>query len=70
MTNDIQKAISANPVKNGTILVGKSWTGDNSTRDTYVTNTPTMATIEAKYDNRFYNGIFVQLVDNQTVVGG
>jgi hypothetical protein len=40
------------------------------TYNEYVKNTPTMSTIEAKYDNRFYNGIFVQLVGNQTVVGG
>jgi hypothetical protein len=70
MTNDIQKAVSANPVKNGTMLVGTSWTGNYSTRDTYVKNTPTMNTIEAKYDNRFYNGIFVTLTGNQTIVGG
>jgi hypothetical protein len=70
MTNDIQKAISANPVKNGTMLVGTSRTGNYSIKDTYVKNAPTMDTIEAKYDNRFYNGIFVQLVGNQTVIGG
>ena len=68
--NDIQKAVSANPVKNGTMLVGTSWTGNYSVKDTYVKTTPTMSTIEAKYDDRFYNGIFVQLVGNQTVVGG
>lgn len=70
MTNDIQKAISSNPIKNGTIVVTTSWTGNYSTRDTYVKNTPTIDAIEAKYDNRFYNGIFVQLVGNQTVIGG
>ena len=26
--------------------------------------------IEAKYDNRFYNGIFVQLVGSGTIIGG
>ena len=70
MANDIQKAVSANPVKNGTMLVGTSWTGNYSARDTYVNNTPTMDTIEDKYDNRFYNGIFVTLTGNQTIVGG
>jgi hypothetical protein len=29
-----------------------------------------MSDIENKYDNRFYNGIFVQLTGNQTVIGG
>lgn len=62
MANDINKAISANPVKNGTMLVGTSRTGEYSTQDTYVNNTPTMSTIEAKYDNRFYNGIFVNVI--------
>jgi hypothetical protein len=70
MANDINKAISGNPVKNGTTVVTTTATGEYSTIDTYVKNTPTMSTIEAKYDNRFYNGIFVQLVENQTVVGG
>jgi hypothetical protein len=62
MANDIVKAVSANPVKNGTMLVGTSQTGNYITRDTYVNNTPTMSDIEAKYDNRFYNGIFVNVI--------
>jgi hypothetical protein len=70
MSNDIQKAISANPIKNGTTLVSCSLTGEYSTLETYVKNTPTISDIENKYDNRFYNGIFVQLTGNQTVIGG
>lgn len=70
MANDIQAAISSNPVKNGTAVVSTTFTGEYSTIDTYVQNLPTIASIEAKYDNRFYNGIFVQLVGNQTVIGG
>ena len=70
MSNDIQKAISANPIKNGTTLVSCSLTGEYSTLETYVKNAPTMSDIENKYDNRFYNGIFVQLTGNQTVIGG
>jgi len=70
MANDINKAISANQIKNGTAVVTTTVTGEYSTIDTYVKNTPTINNIEAKYDNRFYNGIFVQLVDNQTVIGG
>lgn len=70
MANDVSKAISANEIKNGTTVVTTTATGEYSTIDTYVKNTPTMSTIEAKYDNRFYNGIFVQLVGDQTVVGG
>lgn len=70
MANDISKAISANQIKNGTTVVTTTVTGEYSTIDTYAKNTPTINDIEAKYDNRFYNGIFVQLVGNQTVVGG
>lgn len=70
MANDINKAISANQIKNGTTVVTTTVTGEYSTIDTYVKNTPTINNIEAKYDNRFYNGIFVQLVNNQTVIGG
>ena len=70
MANDINKAISANEIKNGTTVVTTTATGEYSTIDTYAQNTPTISDIEDKYDNRFYNGIFVQLVGNQTVVGG
>ena len=70
MTNDIVKSISANPIKNGSTVTSTSFTGSYRTYDRYVKNTPTMSNIEAKYDNRFYNGIFVQLVANQTIVGG
>ena len=53
MANDIQKAISANPIKNGTTLVSCTFTGEYSTLETFVRNTPTMSDIESKYDNRF-----------------
>jgi len=69
MANDINKAISGNQIKNGTIVVTTTVTGEYSTIDTYVKNTPTISDIETKYDNRFYNGIFVELVGNQTVIG-
>lgn len=70
MANDIQAAVSGNPVKNGTTVVTTTFTGEYSTLNTYVKNTPTIAAIEAKYDNRFYNGIFVNIVGDQTVIGG
>jgi|688.fasta_scaffold660637_1 hypothetical protein len=70
MANDINKAISGNQIKNGTTVVTTTVAGEYSTIDTYVKNTPTISDIEDKYDNRFYNGIFVQLVGDQTVIGG
>lgn len=61
MANDVQVAISGNVIKNGTALVSCTRTGEYSTINTYVKNTPTIADIESKYDTRFddpryYNG--------------
>lgn len=58
MANDITKAISANSIKNGTMVVGCLNTGFPTSPTTilynqYVKNTPTISDIEAKYDNRF-----------------
>lgn len=70
MANDINKAISANVIKNGTSVMSCTRTGKYSVLNTNVKNTPTINEIEDKYDNRFYNGIFVELVGGQTVIGG
>lgn len=67
---DITKSISANPIKNGTLVTSTTSTGRYSVNNLYVKNTPTISEIASKYGNRFYNGIFVELVGNQTVVGG
>lgn len=71
---DISKAISANPIKNKTLLVstggfikGTSTSIFYKTNNSYVENTPDLATIQSKYGNRFYNGIFVNGVDNGTI---
>lgn len=70
MASDIIKSKSANPIKNGTLLVSCSRTGQYSLSNLFVRNTPTITDIENKYDNRFYNGIFVQLTGGQTIIGG
>jgi hypothetical protein len=62
MANDINKAISANQIKNGTTVVTTTVAGEYSTIDTYAKNSPTINDIQAKYDNRFYNGIFVNVI--------
>lgn len=67
---DITTAISSNPIKNGTLLTSVTFTGKYSTNDRTVKNYPTISNIQSKYGNRFYNGIFVELVGNQTVIGG
>ena len=64
MANDISKAVSANSIKNGTAIVACNKLGDTKVLNTYVNNTPTITNIEAKYDNRFYNGIFVKVIGN------
>jgi hypothetical protein len=53
MANDIQAAVSGVVVKNGTSIVSCTRTGEYSTIDTHVLNTPTIADIETKYDGRF-----------------
>lgn len=70
MAIDIIKSKVANPIKNGTLIVSCSRTGNYSLSNLHVSNLPVIADLESKYDNRFYNGIFVQLTGNQTVVGG
>lgn len=64
MANDIDRILTANPIKNGSAVVGCKTTGfsDKDILNTNVINTPTITDIEAKFDNRFYNGIFVNIV--------
>ena len=70
MANDINKAISANPLKNGTTLASCSMTGEYSVLNTYVKNTPSINDIESKYDNRFDDPAYYYGIGNETVVGG
>lgn len=66
---DITKAISSNPIKNGSSVSSTIPTGFSTISNTYVKNDPTINTIESKYGNRYYNGIFVQLTSGQTIIG-
>jgi hypothetical protein len=68
MVNDIVLANSGNPIKNGSLIASCLLTGERATLDTYTNNTPVIDDIEAKYDNRFYNGIFVNFVEGS--IGG
>lgn len=67
---DIIKSISSNPIKNGSSITTTLPTGENTVYNTFVKNTPTISDIEEKYNSRFYNGIFVELIGNQDIVGG
>ncbi len=60
---DITKAISGNQIKNGTLITTTTVTGVYSLRNTYVSNVPSLGTIDDKYGYRFYNGIFIDGVN-------
>jgi hypothetical protein len=68
MANDITKAISANLIKNGTVLVSCTTTGEYSVLNTSVKNTPAITDIENKYDNRF-DEITYYTVGNGNILG-
>jgi hypothetical protein len=70
MANDIQKSISANPIKNGTSVVSCTFTGEYGTLDTYVSNIPTITDIQDKYDNRFDDPSYYYGIGDGTLVGG
>jgi len=53
MANDINKAISANPIKNGATIASCDQLGNTQLLNTYVSNTPTISDIQSKYDERF-----------------
>lgn len=53
MANDISLSIGTNNIKNGSLVYGCSRTGIFQTKDTNVSNLPTITDIQSKYDNRF-----------------
>jgi hypothetical protein len=56
MAIDISTIVTANPIKNGTIVVqacGGHYGSGVIKLDTYVLNTPTSGDIGSKYTNRF-----------------
>ncbi len=59
-----------NSIKNGSVVTSCTFRGKYNTLHTYVQNYPIITDIQTKYGNKFYNGIFVELIGNQTVVGG
>lgn len=70
MANDIQKSITANNIKNRTIVVSSCpRTGSIKTLDTYVTNNPTISEIESKYDNRFDDPSYYYGIGDSEVIG-
>jgi hypothetical protein len=59
---DIAKSITANPIKNGSVVTSTTFTGKYSTNNNYVKNTPVLENISTKYGNKFYNGLFVTVI--------
>ena len=70
MANDINKAIDSNEIKNGTLVVSCTRTGEFSLSNNYVKNTPTITDIQDKYDERFDDPSYYYGIGNDTVVGG
>ena len=69
MANDISKIITANPIKNGTMIHSCNLFGTIVATNTYVTNSPTISEIEAKYDDRFDDPAYYYGVGNDGVIG-
>lgn len=59
---DISKAISANPIKNGSVVGSTLNNGSSSLQNNSVKNTPALPDIDDKYGNRFYNGVWVNVI--------
>jgi hypothetical protein len=53
MANDIALAIAENPIKNGTLVLSCTVPGFFDVENSYVSNSPALLDIQAKYDNRF-----------------
>jgi hypothetical protein len=66
---DITSAKSNQPVKNGSIISSTTKKGTSTVSNSFVKNYPTINDIQSKYGYRYYNGMFVELVGNQTIVG-
>lgn len=59
---DVRLAVSGVNIKNGSVVTSTTFTGAYKTLNTYTKNTPTLTDIDDKYGNRFYNGIFVNVL--------
>ncbi len=53
MANDIALIIGANPINNGTVIVTTSVKGVYSSNEDHVSNLPSIAQIQDKYQYRF-----------------
>lgn len=70
MANDIAKAISANDIKNGSVVTNTLFTGQYKTYNYYVKNTPTMNSIENKYDDKLDDIVYYSVAIRGTPATG
>lgn len=70
MAIDIQVAVSGTTtVKNGTCLVSCTRTGEYSTVDTFAKNSPTITSIQSKFDNRFDDPSYYYGIGGSGIIG-
>jgi hypothetical protein len=63
---DIAKINNSLPIKNGSITITATSAGQYATLNTNTVNTPAISNIQAKYGYRFYNGILVNTISNES----
>jgi hypothetical protein len=73
MATDITLAKLDQPIKNGTMVVTCGRTGfpaeGTIVYDRYVKNTPSLATIESKFNNRFDDPSYYYGIGNNSIIG-
>lgn len=69
MAIDIQKSITSNNIKNGTLITTCTITGQYSLQNNNVSNLPSINQIEDIYDTRF-DDIAYYTLGNNTIIGG
>lgn len=67
MSNEADYAKSGQPIKNGTAVVTCNKTGNYSVDNIAVINTPTLDTFQTKWNNRFHNGILVEVINTNLI---
>lgn len=70
MASDIMKLKNDLPTNTFGCVVGVDTIGNAHYYNRSLVVQPNINDIKDKYDNRFYSGIFVELVGNSTIIGG
>ena len=67
MANEAAYAKNDQPIKNGTLVVSCNKTGNYSVNNLYVSNQPTLESFQTKWNNRFNNGILVNILNTNLI---